>query len=131
MMHDFSVENGAMCGTPEDMPAEGKSLEEQVIYSGDAIKAARLDTGEIKLGGYLVRFGDPENTDLTGDYFTKNTDFGDVKQSDVWFNHRMPVHVKKHNIEVKYTEERIRKDYRRIRVRREIGVVLWHGVTFG
>jgi HK97 family phage major capsid protein len=99
-VHDIMVGNGAVCAA-----GESKSLEEEVIYSGDAIKAARLDTGEIKLGGYLVRFGDPENTDLTGDYFTKNTDFGDAKESTVWFNHRLPIQLKRHNnIEVKYTE---------------------------
>lgn len=42
-----------------------------LIYFGDAVKA--LDGG--KVGGYLVRFGDPAAPDLQGDYFTKATDF--------------------------------------------------------
>lgn len=39
---------------------------------GDAVKSDRL--GHVK--GYLVRFGNPEATDLEGDYFTPETDFG-------------------------------------------------------
>jgi phage head maturation protease len=41
------------------------------VYS-DAIKSDRL--GSVK--GYLVRFGSPDATDLEGDYFTPQTDFG-------------------------------------------------------
>lgn len=41
-------------------------------YQGDAIK----DLGAGQIGGYLVRFSDSTSPDLTGDYFTKNTDFG-------------------------------------------------------
>jgi phage head maturation protease len=43
-----------------------------LIALGDAIKAT--PTGLVS--GYLVRFGDETNTDLTGDFFTKDTDFG-------------------------------------------------------
>lgn len=39
---------------------------------GDAVKSDRL--GYVK--GYLVRFGNPEATDLEGDFFTQGTDFG-------------------------------------------------------
>ena len=106
-VHDIMVENGAECEKPggEIPMMEGKSLDEEYIYPGDAVKATSLDGGAVKLGGYLIRFGDSKNPDLEGDYFTKNTDFGDAKQSDTWFNHRLPIRVKKHNnIEVKYTE---------------------------
>jgi HK97 family phage major capsid protein len=78
-------------------------MTDELIYYGDAIKAEQTEFG-VKLGGYLVRFGDPSNTDLTGDYFTKLTDYGDAKQSTVWFNHRMPVKLKKVNKQVSYTE---------------------------
>jgi HK97 family phage major capsid protein len=77
-------------------------MDEELIYYGDAIKATQLDGGGVKLGGYLVRFGSPSETDLTGDYFTKDTDFGDAKQADTWFNHRQPVKLKKHNVQVQY-----------------------------
>lgn len=64
--------------------------DEVVAIFGDTVKAVKLPDG-VRLGGYLVRFGDPANTDLVGDYFTKNTDFGDLAASAVWLNHRMPV----------------------------------------
>ena len=66
-------------------------MEEDVIYFGDAVKAVKQEDETVKLGGYLVRFGDPSNPDLTGDYFTKNTDFGNAETSLSWFNHRYPV----------------------------------------
>ena len=105
-VHDIMVENGAECEKPGgEMPMmEGKSLDEEYIYPGDAVKATSLDGGAVKLGGYLISFRDAENTDLAGDYFTKRANYGDAKQSDVWFNHRLPIQIKKHNIEVKYTE---------------------------
>ena len=82
--------------------SRGKSVTE-VIYYGDAIKAEQTPNG-VKLGGYLVRFGDAQNTDLTGDYFTPNTDFGPMSESTTWFNHRQPIKLKKHDVQVKYTE---------------------------
>jgi HK97 family phage major capsid protein len=104
----MSVEEmqAAMDAAEQEAPEtdEGKSLTGEVIYHGDTIKAVEMETGGIKLGGYLVRFGDAETTDLEGDYFTKNTYFGDVKESTVYFNHRLPVAIRKHNIQVKYTE---------------------------
>ena len=66
-------------------------MNEDVIYFGDAVKAVKQDDDTVKLGGYLVRFGDPANPDLTGDYFTNKTDFGSAEKSLSWFNHRYPV----------------------------------------
>lgn len=42
------------------------------VFIGDAVKATA--TGQVS--GYLVRFGNAGATDLSGDYFTKSTDFG-------------------------------------------------------
>src|ERR1051325_5644801 len=96
-LHDIAVRQGAMCAT------QGKSMNDELVYFGDSVKATQLENGGIKLGGYLVRFGSPEQTDLTGDYFTKSTGFGDATISDAYFNHRLPVKLKKHPIQVKYT----------------------------
>lgn len=63
----------------------------ELIAIGDEVKATKLDNGDVRLGGYLIRFADDSTPDLTGDYFTKNTDFGEANQSLGWFNHRMPV----------------------------------------
>ncbi len=43
-----------------------------LVFLGDAVKA--LADGRV--GGYLVRYGDPGSADLQGDFFTKATDFG-------------------------------------------------------
>jgi HK97 family phage major capsid protein len=87
-MHDYSVENGAMCEYPKSVGEDG------FVSFGDEVKATRMDNGGVKLVGYLIRFSDEASPDLTGDYFTKNTDFGDAVRSDGWFNHRLPVEHK-------------------------------------
>ncbi len=46
-------------------------MDEALIYFGDAVKAM----GGGKVGGYLVLFSTDSDPDLTGDFFTKNTDF--------------------------------------------------------
>lgn len=46
---------------------------DDLITLGDAVKA--LDD-EGKIGGYLIRFGSPDEPDLQGDFFTKATDLG-------------------------------------------------------
>ena len=45
---------------------------ETLIATGGEVKAL----GDGRVGGYLVLFGDPDRTDLVGDYFTPETDFG-------------------------------------------------------
>ncbi len=78
-----------------------KSIETDLVSFGNAIKAVKMDDGSVKLGGYLVNYGDAKNTDLTGDYFAQDTDFGDVTESDVYFNHRLPVEAGGKRIEYK------------------------------
>ena len=77
-------------------------MEDGLIVFGDNIKATSLDNGSVKLAGYLIRYGDPTTPDLSGDYFTKDTDFGGATESVTWFNHRMPVKLQKANIQVEY-----------------------------
>lgn len=64
-------------------------------YRGGAIKSlGPTEDGQgLKVGGYLVTFGSPEQTDLYGDFFTKDTDFDfvDGEKTAVYFNHRLPV----------------------------------------
>ena len=78
-----------------------KSIDTDVVSFGNAIKAVKLDDGSVKIGGYLVNYGDAKNTDLTGDFFAADTDFGDVTESDVYFNHRLPVEAGGKRIEYK------------------------------
>lgn len=63
----------------ETVPDPAKTL----IWPGAEVKAL----GDGKVGGYLVHFGSADQTDLTGDYFTKATDFGAAEQSLVWYHH--------------------------------------------
>ena len=95
-IHDGAVVLGALCppsvgeaetySFPLTEPAmAGKSIDlsDAVLYFGDAVKAL----GDGKVGGYLVRFGTELDPDLTGEFFTKDTDFGDFQQADVYYRH--------------------------------------------
>ena len=92
--HEFSTEAEYVCDdyelvTIEPLPdMESKS---GMVSFGESVKAVKMDDGNVKLTGYLVRYGDATKTDLTGDFFTPNTDYGMIEKSEGWFNHRMPV----------------------------------------
>ena len=90
MIHDYAVDNGAMC---DDKP---KSIDpETLITFGAEVKAL----GDGKIGGYLVRFGSPDQRDLTGiDWFGKDTDFGDAQKSDVYYHHGMDTKIGKRKL---------------------------------
>ena len=61
------------------------------VFQGSDIKA----TGRGMVEGYLVRFGNPSDTDLERDYFTKSTDFGmefvdgSAHKLGLYYNHGM------------------------------------------
>lgn len=71
-------------------------MNENLVYFGDAVKAL----GEGKVGGYLVRWGNPETPDLTGDFFTPETDLGIETESrlPVYYNHGFDSHFKNSRI---------------------------------
>lgn len=81
-IHDFAVENGAVCSM-------GKAIDpaDVMVSYGGEVKA--LENG--KIGGYLVRFSSADDPDLTGEYFTPETDFGEFKSSPVLYHHGMDV----------------------------------------
>jgi len=54
---------------------------------GAALKAAY--TGDVE--GLLVVFGRPDATDLENEFFTKETDFGRLRETPIWLNHAQPV----------------------------------------
>lgn len=66
---------------------------ESLVYFGDALKALD-DTG--KIGGYLVRFSDGTQKDLSGEYFTADTFLGSREGDgvDTVFHHGQPLPVK-------------------------------------
>jgi len=70
--------------------------DETVVIFGSEIKT--LDNGN--LGGYLVRFSTPEEPDLTGDFFSKETDF-DMdfpSKSTAYYNHGLDQTIKKRKL---------------------------------
>jgi len=92
--HEFSTEAEYVCDDYEmvtiEPPPDMESKSGMVSF-GESVKAVKMDDGNVKLTGYLVRYGDATKTDLTGDFFTPNTDYGMIEKSEGWFNHRMPV----------------------------------------
>jgi HK97 family phage major capsid protein len=104
-IHDYAVENGALCNK------KGIEVDELIAF-GNPIKAVKLDDGSVKLGGYLVTFGSEKQTDLTADFFSPQTDFGDLEESDVYFNHRMPVSIDGVSVDykAKLSKAKLRKD---------------------
>jgi HK97 family phage major capsid protein len=94
-IHDHALALGAAAPQPagqtgpipvEQVSDPAKSLPaDALIFSGNAVKAL----GGGKIGGYLVLFGTPDQTDLAGDYFTKDTNFGGATSSPVLWQHGM------------------------------------------
>jgi HK97 family phage major capsid protein len=70
--------------------------DETLVYFGDAIKSL----GDGRIEGYLVRFTDETNPDLTGDYFSPETDFGIESGATipVYYQHGMDSHLKTRKI---------------------------------
>lgn len=66
------------------------------VYYGGAIK----DLGNGKVGGYLVLYGDATKTDLTGDYFTPDTDFDldNEKTTTVYYQHGLDPQLKRRKL---------------------------------
>lgn len=83
-IHDFAVENGAACKVEEVTTRPMKSDDDDTLITfGSEVKAL----GDGRIGGYLVKFSTSHDPDLTGDYFTAQTDFGDAAKSPVLYHH--------------------------------------------
>ena len=91
------TDDGVEFGEPVKVEIEYKPVKESkaidfdtaLIAFGGEVKS--LDDGRI--GGYLVRFSDADSPDLTGDFFTNDTDFGFAESltSPVYLNHTLPL----------------------------------------
>ena len=74
----------------------GEAAQDQdLVIVGDAVKALD-DNG--KVGGYLVRFTTDADPDLTGDFFTKDTDFGESDRLPVMYHHGFDETLKKRKL---------------------------------
>lgn len=72
----------------EDLPWPGSSKSDDfVVTLGGEVKA--LEGG--KVVGYLITFSDQNSPDLSGDFFTKDTDFGPHKTSATLYNHGLDI----------------------------------------
>src|SRR5512139_570494 len=86
--HELLADLGATCSEKSEVtvtPMLSLSVEDTVINYGGEVKAL----GDGKLGGYLVTFSDESSLDLTGEYFAKDTDYGDATTSPVLYHHGM------------------------------------------
>lgn len=87
--HDALVEAGAVCAPAPEVEIIPIDAEKTLVAFGNEVKAL----GDGKLGGYLVRFSDENTPDLTGDFFTKTTDFGAHQTTPVLYQHGMDTKV--------------------------------------
>ena len=62
-----------------------------VVGFGGEVKAL----GDGRLGGYLVRFSAPEDPDLQGEYFAKDTDYGPHQTTRVYYQHAADSRLKR------------------------------------
>jgi HK97 family phage major capsid protein len=65
------------------VPPADADAEKTLLAFGGEVKSL----GEGRFGGYLVRFSSAKDPDLVGDFFTKDTDFGDATETDVYYQH--------------------------------------------
>lgn len=65
-----------------------------LIAWGGEVKAL----GDGKVGGYLVRFSSEDDPDLEGEYFTKDTDYGEAESAPVHYQHGMDTKIGKRRI---------------------------------
>lgn len=57
--------------------------EKTFVNYGGEVKAL----GNGRVGGYLVRFSGPDDPDLSGEYFTADTDFGESDKVGIYYHH--------------------------------------------
>lgn len=105
--HEFQPASYYVCDDYEALPPATEGLADAVEAIVEAVAEMPTENmmsaygSEIKslgdghIGGYLVRFGSPTQTDMDGDYFDATTDFGFGKGEEistpVWMNHCQPM----------------------------------------
>ena len=65
------------------------NIDDLLVTFGDDLEIKRLEDGGLEVKGWAVRFTGPDDTDLEGDYFTGDTDFGAVKEVGLYYQHGM------------------------------------------
>lgn len=82
-IHDFAVENGAMCKTAKDIDPEA------VAFFGSEVKAL----GHGLVGGYLIRHSGQTDPDLTKDFFDKTSNIHSPASLPVLYQHGMDTKI--------------------------------------
>ena len=65
------------------------NIDDLLVTFGDDLEIKRLEDGGLEVKGWAVRFTGPNDTDLEGDYFTSDTDFGPSKEVGLYYHHGM------------------------------------------
>jgi len=65
------------------------NIDDLLVTFGDDLEIKRLEDGGLEVKGWAVRFTGPDETDLEGDYFTGDTDFGAIKEVGLYYHHGM------------------------------------------
>jgi phage head maturation protease len=96
-------------------------MSDLLVYQGRALQIKGIDaeTGALRVSGYLVVFSDEASPDLTGDYFTKATDFGALSDGaavtlPAYFHHGLDSTIKTERIgraELKMDDVGVFADY--------------------
>lgn len=81
---------------------EMKALAPDTAFVGGEVKALD-DNG--KIGGYLIRYGTDSDPDLTGDYFTAETDLGEGDKLPVLYHHGFDKQLGKRKLGVAHTHK--------------------------
>ena len=91
-IHDAAITLGAAC--PPQVQDEIVSFPlgnyDNLMFFGGAVKAL----GDGKVGGYLVRFSNEDDPDLTGDFFNADTDYGEHEGGTVYYQHGLDPQLK-------------------------------------
>lgn len=78
----------------EDAPEVGSDGMQTLVMGGSAVKAL----GDGKVGGYLMVWGSPDQTDMERDYFDATTNIGDANKSAVFYHHGLDKTIGKKSI---------------------------------
>jgi hypothetical protein len=87
-------------GEAGELKSEPATDDDYLVAYGGEIKAL----GDGRVGGYLVVFGSPDDTDITEqrDFFTKDTDFGfddrDTIETDIYYHHGLDAKIGKRRL---------------------------------
>jgi len=102
--HDALSDLGAACKVPDEVtmiPMRSLDITDTYVNFGGGCKAVDMGSGEWHIKTPLIVFTNPDDPDLTDDYFDAKTDFDMTfpGTSTTYFNHGQDTHFKKRKLE--------------------------------